>query len=214
MQHIILIGAGGHCRSVIEVIESSKEFTIAGILDKKELVGSRVLGYEVIGTDDDLPSLITSSANFHITVGHIKSNTVRVKLFEQIKKMGGNFPVIQASTATVSKHAAIEEGTIIMHHAIVNSNARIGKNCIVNTAAIIEHDVQVGDHCHISTGAIINGESQTGSHTFIGSHATILQTISIADHNLIAAGAVVTRSTESFGMYAGNPATLKKNIRD
>lgn len=211
-EKIILVGGGGHCRSVIDVIETENRYEIIGILDRVELVGQKVLSYPIIASDNDIETVLKNCQNFFITVGHIKTAAVREKLFNSIKEKGGHFPVIISPMAHVSKHACLSEGTIVMHHALVNTLAVTGKNCIINTGAVLEHDVQVGDHCHISTGAYINGECKIGSGSFIGSNATTVQTIQIGEQNVIAAGAVLTKNTEDFSMYAGNPATLKKKL--
>lgn len=209
---IILIGAGGHCRSMIEAIESAGQFAIKGIVDKPELVGTDIMGYKVIGTDDDLNSIINSFKQFHITIGHIKSNAARVRLFEQIKSLEGIFPPIIASTAYVSKHATIGEGTAIMHNAFVNAGAIVGHNCIINTGSVIEHDCVIADHCHIATGAYINGGCKVGNHSFIGSRSVLVQETSVGSNTIIAAGAVLTTNADSNSMYAGTPATLKKKL--
>ncbi|MBI5219587.1 MAG: acetyltransferase [Bacteroidia bacterium] len=190
-ENIILIGGGGHCKSVIDVIESAGLFQIAGIIDIKENIGKKVLNYEIIGTDDDLPTLIKSYQNYHIAVGHIKSNKNRIALYDKVKLLNGNFPVIISFTAYVSKHAEIGAGTIIMHHAIVNAGAKIGCNTIINTKAMVEHDAVIGNHCHISTGAIINGGVEVGDNTFFGSGAVSKQYIKIPENSFIKANSVV-----------------------
>jgi sugar O-acyltransferase (sialic acid O-acetyltransferase NeuD family) len=211
-EKIILVGGGGHCRSVIDVIETENRYEIVGILDKPELVGQKILSYTIIASDNDVETVMKICNNFLITVGHIKSSTVREKLFNNIKEKGGHFPVIISPKAHVSKHACLSEGTIVMHHALINTLAATGKNCIINTGAVLEHDVQVGDHCHVSTGAYINGECKVGNGSFVGSNVTTVQTIHIGEGNVIAAGAVVTKNTENFSLYAGNPAMLKKKL--
>lgn len=179
MEKIILIGGGGHCKSVIDVIEQQAKYHIAGIVDKKELIGTEVLGYKIIGSDEDLPSLQKQFPLAIITIGQIKSNTVRVKLFETLKKLGFNMPVIISPLSYVSRHASVDEGTVVMHGAIVNPHAKIGKNCIINSKALIEHDAVVEDNCHISTGAIINGGVVVKANTFFGSNATSKEYITI-----------------------------------
>lgn len=188
MEKIILIGGGGHCKSVIDVIEQQAKYQIAGIIDKKELIGTDVLGYKIIGSDEDLPSLQKQFPNAIITVGQIKFNTVRVNLFETLKKLGFNMPVIISPLAYVSHHASVDEGTVVMHAAIVNPHAQISKNCIINTKALIEHDAVVEDNCHISTGAIINGGVIVKANTFFGSNATSKEYITV--NGFIKAGSV------------------------
>lgn len=176
---ILLIGGGGHCHSVIDVIEQENRFEIAGIIDKKELLKTKVLGYEVIGCDDDLEELFKTYKYAIITVGQIKSNTIRVKLFNLLKNIGYKIPSIKSPFAYISKHSFIDEGTVIHHHSLINSNVKVGKNCIVNTKALIEHDSIVEDNCHISTGAIINGGVVVKKDSFVGSGAISKEYITI-----------------------------------
>ena len=166
MDKIILIGGGGHCKSCIDVIEQEGRFKIAGIVDVSEKLHQEILGYEIIATDDDLPGLVNEYENFLITLGQIKNPEKRIRIFQTLKESGVKLPVIISPLAYVSRHAKIEEGTIVMHYALVNAGAKIGKNCIINTRALIEHDAFIGDHCHIATGAVINGGVKVGPGTF------------------------------------------------
>lgn len=209
--HIVLVGGGGHCTSVIDVIELEGRFRIAGIVDRQN-IGKKVLGYPIIASDNELSNIAKEYNNFLITVGHIESNAARIRLFEQLKQIGANFPIIISPRAYVSTHSKIEEGTIVMHGAFVNAATKVGKNNIINTSAIIEHDSTIGDHCHISTAAVVNGGCTIGSHTFIGSDAVLRQSITITDHVVIGAGSVVLSNIEKSGVYAGNPSTWKRQL--
>lgn len=180
MEDILLIGGGGHCKSVIDVIEQEGKFKIAGIVDKKELIGEKVLGYEIIGCDDDLEDLFNKYKNVFITIGHIKSNDLRVKLFNKLKNIGYKLPTIISPYAYVSKHSTIDEGTVIMHQSLVNADVKIGRNCIINSKALIEHDSIIEDHCHISTAAVINGGVVVKENTFFGSNATSKEYIEVS----------------------------------
>ena len=188
---LILVGGGGHCKSVIDVAESAC-YTILGILDKPEEVGKQVLDYKVIGTDDDIPQYV-DKAEFVITVGQIKSSAIRHKIAECIEKAGGKLATIVASDATVSKYATIEEGTVILHKCVVNADAKIGKNCIINTMANIEHEVEIGDFCHMSTGVIVNGMTKIGNDTFIGSGSVLYNCIEVPCNSIIPAGTIVRK---------------------
>ncbi len=188
---ILLIGGGGHCKSVIDVIEAEGTYTIAGIIDQKECIGQKVLGYEIIGCDDDLEELFIHSKHAVITVGQIKSPDIRIKLFNTLKSIGYQLPAIISPFAYISKHSTIDEGTIIMHHALINVGVKIGRNCIINSKALIEHDATIEDHCHISTGAIINGGTVVGQETFFGSNAISKEYAVIAEKSFIKAGSVV-----------------------
>jgi sugar O-acyltransferase (sialic acid O-acetyltransferase NeuD family) len=202
---IILVGGGGHCISCIEVIESTEEYEICGILDVKEKVGKRVLDYFIIGTDLDIGKYVNDNFCFIVTAGHIKSPEVRKKLYDLIKKANGRVETVRANSAMISKYSFIGEGSIIMHSAIVNAGAQIGINCIINSNALIEHNVQIGNHSHISTMAAINGDCVIGERTFIGSHSVINQGVNIAHDVVLGSGSVVNKDILSAGTYAGNP---------
>lgn len=205
---LILIGGGGHCKSVIEVAESAG-YEIKGILDMPDEVGKEVLpGHKVIGTDDEIPQYV-EECDFIITVGFIKNPALRIKLYNKVKAAGGRLATIIASTAHVSKYAELGEGTVIMHQAFVNAGAKIGDNCIINTFVNIEHDAEVGNQCHISTGTMVNGECKIGESCFIGSQSVCANCIEIASDIIIGAGSVVRKSIRVKGIYAGNPAILK-----
>ena len=207
-KNLILVGGGGHCKSVIEVAESAG-YEIKGILDMPDEVGKEVLpGHKVIGTDDEIPQYV-EECDFIITVGFIKNPALRIKLYNKVKAAGGRLATIIASTAHVSKYAELGEGTVIMHQAFVNAGAKIGDNCIINTFVNIEHDAEVGNQCHISTGTMVNGECKIGENCFIGSQSVCANCIEIASDIIIGAGSVVRKSICVKGIYAGNPAILK-----
>ena len=203
MDEIILIGAGGHARACIDVLEEENQFEIAGLIEKDESMANVNLGYPIIGTDNDLKDLRQQYSNALITVGQIKSPAIRIKLYQLLKELDFTLPIIVSSQAYVSKHAKIGVGTIIMHDAIVNANARIGKNCIINSKVLIEHDAIIGDHCHIATGAIVNGEVVVGNESFIGSGVVTRQCISIGNNCVIGASVVLKSNVESNRIIKG-----------
>lgn len=210
-QTLILVGGGGHCRSCIDVIETGGKFKVAGIVDVSDKIGSKVLGYKIIGSDGDLSKFAKKFKNFLITIGQIKSPAKRKEKYEALKKLGAKFPAVISPKTHISKYAKVGEGTVIMHVVVVNANAAIGNNCIINTGAIIEHDAVIGDHCHISTGAIVNGECRIGNEVFIGSNAVIANNVSIASGAVVGAGAVVVRNITQPGLYVGNPTRPKES---
>ncbi len=180
-----MLGGGGHCRSCIDVIEQQGEFRIAGIVDLPEHRGQSVLGYPVFADDADLPALLRQYRYFLVTIGQIKRYAPRKQLYEAIRDGGGELPVIVSPLAYVSPHARIGQGTIVMHHALINSCASVGENCIVNTKALVEHDAVVGNHCHISTGALLNGGVIVEDECFVGSGAVVREGIRIGRGSVI-----------------------------
>ena len=207
MKPLILVGGGGHCKSVLEAAESAG-YSILGVLDLPEEVGKEILSTKVIGTDDDIPFYV-DKAEFVITVGFIKNPTIRINLYNKIKEAGAKLATVIASTAYVSEYAEIGEGTVVLHLAFVNAGAKVGKNVILNTATNIEHDAVIGDHCHISTGTMVNGECKVGERCFIGSQSVLANCISVGDDIIVGAGSFVRKSISEKGIYSGNPAILK-----
>ncbi len=190
MESIVLIGGGGHCHSCIDVIESQGTYKIEGIIDKKELLGKEVMGYKVIGTDDDIPYFAGKFTNFLITVGQIKSPKLRVSLYEQVLRCGGHLPLIVSPRAYVSKYADIGRGTIVMNGAIINANCIVGENCIINSKALCEHDVMIGNHCHISTASVINGGCIVKNKVFVGSNACLKHNSVVESDAIIPFGSI------------------------
>jgi len=191
MKDIILIGGGGHCKAVIDVIEQEGRFNIIGIIDKAELLGKNVLDYQIIGNDSELNNLIKKCNNALITIGQIKSPVLRIKLFDKVLKLGFILPTIVSPRAYISRHARIGVGSVIMHDALVNAGAIIGDNCIINTKSLVEHGSKIGNHCHISTNAVINGDVTLDDGSFIGSGVITKEGIRIDSNFFAKAGSII-----------------------
>lgn len=202
---LILIGGGGHCKSCIDVIHSSGQWSIQGILDRADMVGTSVLDYKVLGTDEEIEKWISKGYHFLITVGQIKSALSRKRLYDHLKNHNAVIATVISGNAIVSAYASIGEGSIIHHRSTVNADAVTGVNCIINTAANIEHDVTIGDHTHISTGSMLNGNVHVGSECFIGSGSIVSNGITIGDEVLVGAGSLVIKHLSAQGTYAGVP---------
>lgn len=187
---IILVGGGGHCKAAIDIIEQEGKYTIKGVLDPKR-TEPKILGYPVLGGDDLIASLANSNTYFLITVGQIKSCSLRQKLAALLSEHNALLATVVSPLAYVSKHAEVAKGTIIMHKAVVNASAKVGEHCIINTMANIEHDAVIEDFCHISTSATVNGASKVQAGSFIGSHAVLSNNITVSAGSVISAGEFV-----------------------
>ena len=188
--NLILIGAGGHCVSVIDVIEQEDKYNILGVLELKKNEDN-VLGYPIIGGDELIASLAKDNNYFLITVGQIKSYSIRQNIAINLKKNKAKLAIVVSPLAYVSKHASIQDGSIIMSGAFVNAKSKVGKHCIINTKSNIEHGAIIEDFCHISTCAVVNGNSVIGKGTFIGSNATVSNGVTIKENSVISAGKFV-----------------------
>lgn len=203
MNEIVLIGAGGHAASCIDVIEAEGRFRIVGLVGTDADLHQRVCGHEVVATDVELRRLAEQYRYALITVGQIKSAQNRIRLYEAALEAGFELPVIVSPHACVSPHAHVGAGSIIMYGAFVNSNAQVGANCIINSRALVEHDADVGAHCHISTGAILNGNVRVGAATFVGSGSLTKEGVSIGVDCVVGIGSVLRHDLPDGAAYCG-----------
>ena len=191
---VVLIGAGGHAKACIEIIESAGEFSIAQIVGQSPEIGSSVLGHVIKHTDADLALLREEYEYAFIGIGQIHNPEPRREIHSKLLKLGYQMPTIISKHAVVSSNAKIGDGSIVMNGAILNADCTVGTNVIVNSAALLEHDVFVGDDCHISTRVTINGSSRIGKGTFLGSGTVIRNGIEIGENSFVGMGTTVTQS--------------------
>lgn len=149
---LILLGGGGHCKSVIDVAESAG-YTILGILDKPELVGTKVLDYEIIGTDADIPQYV-DKAEFLITVGQIKSPAIRQKLAALVEQSGGRFATIIANDAYVSKYAVIGKGHVSTG-VMINGNCKIPEGMFIGSQSVVNNGLNMCEYNNMCGGGVI-----------------------------------------------------------
>ncbi|MHA1948556.1 MAG: acetyltransferase [Candidatus Thorarchaeota archaeon] len=208
MKDIVLLGGGKNCKVIIDIIEDLAEFTIVGITDLPDKVGSYVLKYEVIGTDADLGTDVLLAKHGCVTLG--RDLHQRKKVYEIGQDAGLNFPQIISRASTISKYSEIGEGSVIMPSSTISTDVKIGVNCIINSGAIIEHDCEIGDHCHISPGAVLTGSVEVGELSHIGANATVVPGIKIGSNAIVGAGSVVTKNVGENMIVAGVPAAILK----
>lgn len=194
---VLLIGAGGHARACIDVIEQEGKFTIAGLVGLVAEIGTGILGYPVRGSDAELTELLQEHRHALVTVGQIKTPDLRIHLFDQVERSGCSTPVVVSPRAYVSRHATIGAGSIVMHGAVVNAGAVVGRNCIINSQSLVEHDVVVEDHCHIATAVAINSGVRIGAGTFVGSSSIVRQSVTIGERCVVGMGTRVLADCEA-----------------
>ena len=190
---IIIVGAGGHAKSVIDIIEELEEWRIIGLIGKEEELGKQVSGYKVLGTDRELKSIRRNCKDAFIGIGQIKDYRPRTSIGVILDDLNFTIPIIKAKNAYVSKRSCIQRGTLICNGSVVNSGAHIGEHTIINTGAIIEHDSIIGSYTHVSTGTIVNGGVVVGEKTFIGSRSMVREGVIVPECSIIRAGSVVMK---------------------
>lgn len=206
MEDIILLGGGGHCKSVIDTINSLDRYNIVGILDIEDKIGTKIYNIEVIGTDDELINHYNNGVqNAFISLGSIGDTRVRRNLNNIIKDIGMNLPSIIDPTAILAEDIKVGEGSFIGKGVILNSGTKIGVNCIINSGVIVEHDCIIADYVHIAPGSTLSGGVTVGSNSHIGTNATIIQNILIGENTIIGAGSVAVEDIGNNKKAYGNP---------
>lgn len=189
---IVLIGGGGHCRSVLDTLLRNKMYDEIVITDNDIPVGTEIMKCRVAGNDDILPYLLRSGfSDAFITVGSIRSAKFRHILFEKAVKYGFQMVNVIDSSAVVSEFVKLGNGIFIGKNAVVNAEVNIGDAAIINTNAIIEHECKVDTFTHISVGTILCGNVQVGHDSFIGAGTVVIQGIKIGNNVVVGAGSTV-----------------------
>lgn len=203
-KRLLLIGGGGHCKSVIDSVISAGEYSEIGVIDST--TNNIYQEVRVVGDDGNLASLLKEGWEYaFVTVGSVGDTKTRRKLFNLVKSLGFIVPVILDPTSAVAKEATIGEGTYVGKNSVVNSCASIGTCAIVNTGAIVEHDCEIGDFAHISPGVVLCGGVHIGNDSHLGSGSVVRQQILIGNDVMIGAGSVVVSNIEDGVKAYGNP---------
>lgn len=195
MEQIIILGHGGHAKSVVDTIESGGKYKIAGYVVNEEVIERRVGDYPILGTDNELRSIFKKGiTNAAVGIGYLGKGDIRIRVYNKLKEIGYNLPIIYDVSSNISPKVQIGEGTFIGKGSIVNRDAEIGKMCIINTGAIVEHDCKIDDFSHIAVGTILCGGVCVGTQTLVGANATVIQGRNIGDRCVVGAGEVVRKN--------------------
>lgn len=188
MEDIILIGFGGHAKSIADVIEREGKYNIIGYIDDIRKDSK----YVYLGTDIVLQELFNRGIkNAAICIGYLGKSSIREKIYYEIKEIGYELPIIVDPSAIISKSAIINEGTFVSKNVVINAESVIGKMCIINTGAIVEHECIIGNFVHVSVGAILCGQVNVKEAAFVGANATVIQNKVINSKEIVPAGSTI-----------------------
>lgn len=207
---VIGLGAGGHAKVMIEILQADSRYRLIGLLDPKvELHGGSILGVPVLGTDALLTELKSSGVEyFFLGVGGASDTKPRRSLYQTALNQGLKPVTAIHVQSIISPSATIGVGATVNAAAVINASARLGDNVIVNTGAIVEHDCVIGSHVHIATGAILAGGVTVRDGAHIGAGAVVREYLNIGAGAVLGAGAVVVKDVPNNHAAVGNPARL------
>lgn len=209
---ILLIGGGGHCRSVLDSLIQTAQYSEIGIVDKSENVGRQVLGISVVGCDNDLTELYEKGYKYaFVTIGSTGDVSKRIILFHMLEKIGFEIPNIIDFSSVISENVSMDKGIYVGKNAVINSGVFIGKGVIINTSSTIEHDCTVGQFSHIATSSVLCGEVQVGENSHIGANSVIKQQVKIGANAIIGMGSVVLHDIPGLVIAYGNPCREVKS---
>ena len=207
---LVLIGGGGHCKSIISSIDTSVYSDII-ITEIAESVGKEIDGVRVAGTDDDLMRFFAEGyTDAFIALGSVSASRKRMMVYDKIKSIGFSFPSIIDKTAAVADSAEIGSGVFIGKNAVVNAGAKIGDFTIINSGAVVDHDCCIGNFAHISPGVTLSGGVTAGNFTHIGTGSCVKQYASIGENTTIGMGSVVICDIPSNCTAFGVPCRVIK----
>ena len=203
---VIVIGASGHAKVLIDLLQlSGKEILFCTEVDK-ELIGNTVLGVSIAGTDDMIDEYSPAEVDLVNGLGSVHIPELRCRIAKDWLAKGFNFSTVIHPSAVVSSTAVLEPGVQIMAGAVIQAAARIGTNSIVNTCASIDHDCVVGAHSHVAPGATLSGLVEIGELCHIGTGAKIIQAVRIGSRVVVGAGSTVIEAVPEDAIVVGTPA--------
>lgn len=201
-QSLLIIGAGGHARPVIDTALQLK-YHVMGVIDHQYAGQTeKILGISVIGGMDKLHDMDPDSTACIIAAGDGK---VRKNLSESVSGMRFDLQTLIHPTAVISNHVHVARGCFVNAGVIINAEVTIGEGTIINTGAIIDHEAQIGAYCHVAPGVRIAGRVKIGDLTFIGIGTSIIDQIQIGECVTVGAGSVIIHDVESHTKIAGVP---------
>ncbi len=207
MKNILIIGASGHAKVIIDIVEKQGDYQIFGLIDSYKKKGGKVYNYAILGTEDDIPDILKTEAIFGCIIA-IGDNYTRKLLYKKITQLHTNIRFVTAihPNAVIGKNVSIGEGSVIMAGTIVNSDAIIGKHCILNTKCSIDHDVHIGDFSSVAPGATLGGNVSIDTCSAIGLGANLIENVKIGTHTVVGAGSLVVKFVDDYQIAYGVPA--------
>lgn len=203
---IVVFGAGGHGKSLMDVIVRGKKYKVIGIIDKKSNYACQSL-IPFIGEEKGLAYFLKKHIKYAaIGIGSIGDIKSRSYVYNLGKKFGFYFPNIIDDSAVISRDIKMGEANFIGKLSVLNANVSIGNACIINTGTVVEHDCVLKDFVHAAPGSVLLGNVTVGENTHIGAHATIMQNLVIGENVMIGANSLVTSDIRSNYLVYGCPA--------
>lgn len=204
---ILLYGAGGHSKVVLDILLLSGQEVVGVIDDNPELTGGEFCGIPVLGTSAQLEALRGRASCGIVAIGN---NAVRIEKADLLSSFGFELVTAVHPQATISGRVVLEPGTVVMGGAVINADTRLGRCVIVNTGATVDHDCELAEGVHIAPGANLAGRVKVGVLALVGIGASVIENVRVGCRAVVGAGAAVIADVPDDALVAGVPARIVK----
>jgi sugar O-acyltransferase (sialic acid O-acetyltransferase NeuD family) len=206
---VLIVGCSSHAQVVIDIVESEGRYQVVGLIDSFKPAGTQLRGYEVIGTEQEIPMLFQAGvASFGIVA--IGDNWTRARMVARIRELQPDFQFVTAihPGVHIARDVTVGEGTVIMAGAVVNTGSRIGAFCILNTRSSVDHECTVAEYSSLAPGVVTGGRVIVGQYSAIGIGATVVHEVRIGEHTVVGAGTTVLKDVPDYVVVYGTPARI------
>lgn len=206
-EKVVLIGAGGHAKVIIDILNQNGNYEIIGCLDKSYREKGKILGCDVIGDDSMIPKLYSRGIKKAFVA--LGDNKLRHRISKNLISRGFSLVNAISEKSYIARSVRLGSGIAVMAGAVINPDTIIGDNVIINTNVSIDHDCNIGESCHIAPGANLSGNVSIGVGTFLGTGCKVRDKINIGEWSVVGVGSAVVGDIPSHSLAYGVPARVK-----
>ena len=193
---LLILGAGGHAKVLLEVL-SQERHKIIGVTTPHLDSGTDYLGLAVIGSDEAIFEYDTQEVLLINGIGSLPGRQQRRNLSVTMRERGYRFGSVIHPNSIIASDVLFSEGVQLMAGTIIQPGCKVGQDSIINTGVIVDHDCKIGENCNLSPGVVCSGNVIIESGVYVGAGSTIIQNLSIGKNTIISSGSSIYRDVEN-----------------
>ncbi len=209
MKNILIFGASGHGKVIIDIVEKENIYNISGLIDDNKNLPVDFSGYKILGVTDETLHII-KKYNIYGGIVAIGDNWIRSLVVRKIRDISPDFVFVNAihPSARIARNVTTGKGCVVMAGAVINSDTRTGDFCIINTGSSVDHDNIIEDYASIAPGVTTGGNVKIGSFSAVSLGASIIHGVTVGEHTVVGAGSTVLKNIPSYVVAYGTPAQV------